>query len=79
MSSLTAFESCLSMPAAPIHGALHFVAFFVSHFAVYASSQDLFETTLGQPYLDTKGALMPAPSERLGQKNRAKDEGESLP
>jgi len=48
------------MPAAPIHATPHFVAFFVSRFVVYVSSQDFFETTLGQPYLDTKGAFMPA-------------------
>jgi len=33
------------MPTAPIHATPHFVAFFVSHFVVYASSQDFFETT----------------------------------
>ena len=47
-------------PAALIHATAHFIAFFVAHFVVYASSQDFVETALGQPYLDTKGAFMPA-------------------
>ena len=34
--------------------------FFVPHFVVYVSSQDFVETTLGQPYPDTKGPFMPA-------------------
>jgi hypothetical protein len=46
-------------PAAPIHATAHFIAFFVAHFVVYASSQDFVETALGQPYLNTKGAFMP--------------------
>jgi hypothetical protein len=49
------------MPAAPIHATPHFVAFFVAHVVVYASSQDFVETALGQPYLHTKGAFLPAP------------------
>jgi len=48
------------MPAAPIHATPHFVAFFVAHFVVYASSQDFVENALGQPYLNTKGAFLPA-------------------
>ena len=48
------------MPAAPIHATPHFVAFFVPRVVVYASSQDFVETALGQPYLNTKGAFMPA-------------------
>jgi hypothetical protein len=47
-------------PAAPIHATAHFIAFFVAHFVVYASSQDFVETALGQSYLNTKGAFMPA-------------------
>jgi hypothetical protein len=47
-------------PAAPIHATAHFIAFFVAHFVVYASSPDFVETALGQPYLNTKGAFMPA-------------------
>jgi len=38
----------------------HFIAFFVAHFVVYASSPDFLEIALGQPYLNTKGAFMPA-------------------
>ena len=48
------------VPAAPIHATPHFVAFFVAHVVVYASSQDFVENALGQPYLSTKGACMPA-------------------
>ena len=48
------------MPTAPIHATPHFVAFFVAHFVVYASSQDFVETTLGQPYFNPKEAIMPA-------------------
>ena len=78
---LTAFESCLSMPAAPIHGALHFVAFFVSHFAVYASSQDLFETTLGQPYRDAIGAFIARtiPDTRLVSPFRSRPDQYEIP
>jgi hypothetical protein len=47
--------------AAPIHATPHFVAFFVPHVVVYASSQDFVETALGQPYLNTTGAFLPAP------------------
>ena len=45
--------------AAPIHAPPHFVAFFVPHVVVYASSQDFVENALGQPYLSTKGAFLP--------------------
>jgi hypothetical protein len=38
----------------------HFVAFFVAHVVVYASSQDFVETALGQQYFNTKGAFVPA-------------------
>jgi hypothetical protein len=48
------------VPAAPIRATPHFVAFFVPRVVVYASSQDFVETALGQPYLNTKGAFMPA-------------------
>jgi hypothetical protein len=50
----------LSLPAAPIHAAPPFFAFFVPRVVVYASSQDFVETALGHPYLNTKGAFMPA-------------------
>jgi hypothetical protein len=43
-----------AIPAAPIHAAPHFVAFFVPRIVVYASSQDFVETALIQPYLNTK-------------------------
>jgi hypothetical protein len=43
-----------AIPAAPIHAAPHFVAFFVPRIVVYASSQDFVETALVQPYLNTK-------------------------
>jgi hypothetical protein len=48
------------MPAAPIHATLRFVAFFVPHVVVYASSQDFVETALGQPHLNKKGPFLPA-------------------
>jgi hypothetical protein len=35
-------------PAAPIHATAHFIAFFVAHFVVYASSQDFVETALSR-------------------------------
>jgi hypothetical protein len=35
-------------PAAPIHVTAHFIAFFVAHFVVYASSQDFVETALSR-------------------------------
>ncbi len=48
------------VPAAPIHATPHFVACFVAHVVVYASSHDFVETALGQPYFNTKWAFMPA-------------------
>jgi hypothetical protein len=61
-----------------IHATPHFVAHFIARFVVYASSQDLFEPTLGQPDRDTRRAFMPAlyplpsvPPSRLGGEKRA--------
>jgi hypothetical protein len=54
------WDEVLCHTCAPIHATPHFVAFFVPRVVVYASSQDFVETALGQPYLDTKGATMPA-------------------
>ena len=50
----------------PIRAAPHFVAVFVPHFVVYASSQDMVENTLDQPYLDTNGVFIPALYPRPG-------------
>jgi hypothetical protein len=57
-----------AIPAAPIHAAPHFVAFFVPRVVVYASSQDFVETALGQPYLDTKGAFIKVCSRKSNTK-----------
>jgi hypothetical protein len=59
-SVVTGSLIALSLPAAPIHATPPFVAFFVPRVVVYASSQDFVETALGQSYLNTKGAFMPA-------------------
>ncbi len=54
------WDEVLCHSCAPIHATPHFVAFFVPRVVVYASSQDFVETALGQSYLNTKGATMPA-------------------
>jgi hypothetical protein len=61
-------HGCCSCPATP-----HLVAFFVSLLVVYASSQDLFETTFGQPNLDTNGASTPSHGTQWGAPHWSRD------
>ena len=58
-SSASSVAKKAPMPAAPMHATPHFVAFFVAHVVVYASSQDFVETALGQPYSTQKGLSCP--------------------